>query len=159
MAVLSIRRNDEALTLTVVAEFDASVERVWQVWEDPRLLERWWGPPGYPATFEQHDLAPGGEVTYYMTGPDGEKLRAWWRIREVDAPRSLRFEEGNAPGGPRDDVPTTSIDVRLIETSGKTTMTIACRFASIPGKEELLDTGTQEGMRQAIGQIDAILAS
>ena len=47
----------------------ASPERVWQLWADPRQLERWWGPPTYPATFTQHDLAPGGHVEYHMTGP------------------------------------------------------------------------------------------
>ena len=45
--------------------------RVWQLWADPRLLERWWGPPGFPATFEHHDLTPGGTITYFMSGPDG----------------------------------------------------------------------------------------
>ena len=36
MTVLSSHKDPDALTLTIVAEFDASVERVWQVWEDPR---------------------------------------------------------------------------------------------------------------------------
>jgi hypothetical protein len=31
--------------LVLVAEFDAPIERVWQLWADPRQLERWWGPP------------------------------------------------------------------------------------------------------------------
>ena len=39
------------LTLTITAEFNAPVTRVWELWENPRLLERWWGPPTYPATF------------------------------------------------------------------------------------------------------------
>jgi uncharacterized protein YndB with AHSA1/START domain len=62
MAVLSIRHDNEALTLTVVSEFDASVERVWQVWADPRRLERWWGPPTWPATFDRYEFKPGGAI-------------------------------------------------------------------------------------------------
>ncbi len=45
MTVISSHKDPEALTLTIVAEFNAGAERLWQVWEDPRQLERWWGPP------------------------------------------------------------------------------------------------------------------
>ena len=160
MTVTSVSRDPVARTLTIVAKFDSPAERVWQVWADPRQLERWWGPPTYPATFVDHDLTAGGRVTYYMTGPNGEKLHAWWRIVSVDPPHSLRFEEGNADDGrPTDEVPTTSIEVRLIETAVNTTMIITCRFAPIAGKEPVPDTGTEEGMRLAVGQIDAILAT
>ena len=63
MPVISSTTNLEALSLTLVAEFDAAVKRVWQIWEDPRQLERWWGPPGYPATFEGFDFQPGGKAS------------------------------------------------------------------------------------------------
>jgi uncharacterized protein YndB with AHSA1/START domain len=57
MTVTAVRKDSEKLTMTLEAEFDASVDRVWQLWADPRQLERWWGPPTYPATFTEHDLA------------------------------------------------------------------------------------------------------
>jgi len=58
MTVTAVRKDPQRLTLKVEAEFDTSVERIWQLWADPRKLERWWGPPTYPATFAKHDLAP-----------------------------------------------------------------------------------------------------
>ncbi len=82
MTVVSSHKDPQALTLTFVAEFDASVERVWQVWQDPRQLERWWGPPGWPATFERHDFVVGGRSRYYLTGPGGEKSRGWWTMTQ-----------------------------------------------------------------------------
>ena len=39
MTVTAVRKDPERLTLTVEAEFDASVERIWQLWADPRQLE------------------------------------------------------------------------------------------------------------------------
>ena len=50
MTVTAVRKDPDALTMTLTAEFDASPERVWELWADPRQLERWWGPPTYPAT-------------------------------------------------------------------------------------------------------------
>ena len=94
MTVLAVDRDPVALTLTIVSEFDAPVARVWQVWADPRQLERWWGPPTYPATVVDHDLTPGGRVTYYMTGPDGEKHHGWWRVIPSTRPTRSRLKTG-----------------------------------------------------------------
>ena len=96
MSVTSLDKDFDNLTLTLVADFDAPDDRVWELWADPRQLERWWGPPGYPATFEEHDLSPGGSVTYFMTGPDGERHHGWWRITSVDPASSLAFTDGFA---------------------------------------------------------------
>lgn len=71
MSVISTAKDSAALTLTLVAEFDADPDRVWDVWEDPRKLERWWGPPTFPATFTRHDFHVGGQSRYFMTGPAG----------------------------------------------------------------------------------------
>ena len=107
MTVTAVRKDPEALTLTLTAEFEASPERVWRLWSDPRQLERWWGPPTYPATFTAHDLAPGSRVEYHMTGPSGDQPHGYWDVVEVDPPRRLVFVDGFAheDGTPNDDFP------------------------------------------------------
>jgi uncharacterized protein YndB with AHSA1/START domain len=162
MSVTSVDRDLEGLTLTLVADFDGiPVEQVWELWADPRQLERWWGPPTYPATVEEHDLAPGGTVTYYMTSPEGERHRGWWRITSVDAPRSLAFEDGfaDAEGTPSAEMPTTTVNVTLAEREGGTRMQLSSRFASREGMEQLLGMGMEEGLRASVGQMDDVLAA
>src|SRR3954462_3904539 len=102
MSVISAEKDFESLSLMLVAVFDAPVERVWQLWADPRQLERWWGPPTHPAIVEKHDLVDGGEVTYVMTGPGGEQSRGWGGGAGVRPPRTLQVTHGVAPrgGGP-----------------------------------------------------------
>jgi uncharacterized protein YndB with AHSA1/START domain len=160
MSVTSVTKDLDNLTLTLVAEFDAPIERVWQLWADPRQLERWWGPPTYPATVEQHDLTPGREVTYYMTGPEGEKHRGWWRIKSVNPPKSLEFTDGFADqdGTPIADMPISTMHVQLTEHDGGTRMELRSIFESREQMEQWLDTGTAEGLQQAVGQMDALLA-
>jgi len=159
MPVISSHKDPEALTLTLVAEFAAPVERVWRVWEDPRQLERWWGPPTWPATFEQHDFKVGGRSRYYMTGPDGEKAGGWWEIRAVDAPNRLEFTDGFADdsGKPNPDMPTTRCVVTLEAAGNGTRMTTVSHFTSAEELERLIEMGMEEGMKQAAGQIDALL--
>ena len=96
MTVTNVHKDPDALTMTITVELDASVERAWQLWADPRQLERWWGPPTYPATFVDHDLTPGSRATYYMTTPEGEKPHGWWEVLAVDPPRRLEVKDGFA---------------------------------------------------------------
>ena len=161
MTVTAVRKDPEALSMTITAEFDASPDRVWQLWADPRQLERWWGPPTYPATFTKHDLAPGSRVEYHMTGPEGDQPRGYWDILSADAPNSIVIRDGfaNADGSPNTDLATGEMRVRIEEIGdGRTRMSIENLFPSPEAMEQLLAMGQEEGMKQAIGQIDAILA-
>src|SRR5262245_21699480 len=63
MTVVSADKDYEALSLVMVAAFEAPIEEVWELWADPRKLERWWGPPAWPATVVDHELAVGGAVS------------------------------------------------------------------------------------------------
>ena len=161
MTVTAVRKNPETLSMTLDAEFDASAQRVWQLWADPRQLERWWGPPTYPATVDSHDLRPGGRVEYHMTGPEGDQPRGYWEIDQVDPPRSLVFRDGfaNEDGTPNTDLPSTQSRVTIQEIGGgRTRMTIEGLFPSTEAMEQLLAMGMEDGLKQAVGQIDAILA-
>ena len=160
MSVTHIDKDFDNLTLTVVADFDAPIERVWQLWADPRQLERWWGPPSHPATVEKHDLTPGGEVTYFMTGPAGEKSRGWWRVTSVDPPKSLEFVDGFADrdGTPRAEMPTTTVRMQLTEHAGGTRMEMRSVFGSTDHMQRLDRMGAIEVFQQTVGQMDALLA-
>ena len=161
MTVIDVQKDTTALTLTFVAEFDAPVERVWQLWADPRKLERWWGPPEWPATFTRHELQEGGTVEYHMTGPDGTKAAGWWTVTAMDAPRTLAFDDGFADddGRPHPDMPVTRIVMTLEpQGEGRTRQRLVSTFPSREALEELVAMGMEEGMRLAMGQADAILA-
>jgi uncharacterized protein YndB with AHSA1/START domain len=161
MTVTDVRKDPNALTMTIDAEFDASPDRVWQLWADKSQLERWWGPPGYPATFTKHELRPGGRAEYHMTGPEGDTPSAAWDVREVDPPRSLFVTDSflNADGSTNTDFPVGEFRVTIEEIgAGRTRMSIENIFPSIEAMEQLLAMGQEEGMKQAVGQIDAILA-
>lgn len=161
MTVTNVHRDAEALTMAVTAELDATVERSWQLWADPRQLERWWGPPTHPATFVDHDLVAGGRVSYFMTGPDGDKFHGWWEVLVVEPPRRLEVRDGFADdsGTPNDGLPITGMVVTLTERAGGgTVMAITSRFESVEAMEKMLAMGMEEGMAAALGQIDGILA-
>jgi len=161
MTVTAVRKDPANLTMTLEAEFDVPPARVWQLWADPRQLERWWGPPTYPATVTAHDLRSGGRVEYHMTGPAGDKPRGYWEVVEADAPHRLVFRDGfaNADGTPNTDMPLNDVKVIITELGGgRTRMSIASIFPDAAAMEQVLAMGMEQGLTEAVGQIDAILA-
>jgi uncharacterized protein YndB with AHSA1/START domain len=161
MTVVSSTKDPKALSFTIVSDLAAPPARVWEIWSDPRQLERWWGPPTWPATFGEHKLVEGGSTSYYMTGPDGSKARGWWVVTAVDEPRSIEFDDGfsDDAGQPNPDMPTIKIRVDLAATGQGTRMTITSSFATAEQMDQLVTMGMVEGMTEALGQIDEILAA
>ena len=160
MPVTDVQQDLDALTLTLTAEFAAPVERVWQVYADPRQLEKVWGPPTYPATFVDHDLRPGGRVTYFMTSPEGEKFAGYWEVTAVDEPRSFSFDDGFADQdfNPNPALPVSHNVYSFTAHDGGTRATYVGTYESAEALQKVLDMGMVEGATAAIAQIDDLLA-
>ncbi|OBJ85251.1 SRPBCC family protein [Mycobacterium asiaticum] len=161
MPVTNVQHDLENLTLTIIADFAAPVQRVWQVYADPRQLEKVWGPPSHPATVVDHDLRPGGRMTYFMTGPEGEKYAGYWNITAVDEPRSFSFDDGFADEdfNPNPDLPVSTNVYTFAEHDGGTRATFVSTFSSAEALQQVLDMGVIEGATSAINQIDDLIAA
>ena len=161
MTVTAVRKDAEHLTMTLEAEFDATPERVWQLWADPRQLERWWGPPTYPATFTAHDLRSGGRMEYHMTGPEGDQPRGYWEVVEAEPPRRIVIRDGfsDADGRPNTDMPVMEMQATIVALdAARTRMSIETVFPDVAAMEQVLAMGMEEGLTLAVGQIDGVLA-
>ena len=162
MSVTSVEKDPEALTMTVTADLDATVERAWQLWADPRQFERWWGPPGYPATVVDHDLRAGGRITFFVTGTKGERHDSTWEVIAADPPRHLELRDADVDddGRPNDGNAMTAMVITINERgAGRAVMEVRIHFDSQVGMEHVLATGVEEGMCMVLSQIDAVLAA
>jgi len=161
MPVTEITKDVERRRFAITAEFPAPVERVWALYADPRQLEQVWGPPEYPATFVDHDLRPGGRMTYYMTSPEGEKFAGYWDVIEVDEPGAFTFHDGFADAElqPNPDLPVSRNDYTFSATDGGTRAVFTSTFDSAEDLQKVLDMGIEEGATSAINQIDGFLAN
>lgn len=160
MPIKDVRSDPEALTLTVEGEYPVSVERLWEVFADPRQLERFWGPVEWPATFTRHDMVPGGRSAYYMTGPDGTKAHGWWRFLSVDPCSSFEVEDGFADeqGSPDESMPTLRMVFTFHATPMGSGFTGVTTFPSLAAMDQLVAMGMLEGTRSALTQLDDVVA-
>ena len=155
MPITSVTKDAATLTLTVVADFPVPQQRLWDAYADPRQLERFWGPPSWPATFTRHDFKVGGRAEYFMTGPNGEKWSGSWKFTAVNPISSFEPYDGedNAddPNGP------ASMTFTFDTTATGSRMTCVTRFLSLEAMEQSA-TGMEQGLRAAMPQLDAVLA-
>jgi uncharacterized protein YndB with AHSA1/START domain len=160
MPITSVTRDTEALTMTVVADFPVELQRLWEAYVDPRQLERFWGPPTWPATFTRHDAAVGGRSAYTMNGPDGQSHGGYWEWLSVEPLKGFEVRDGFATpdGEPNPELPSMRMQFAFEETGGGSRLTTTTYFNSLTDLEQLLEMGMEEGLREAMGQMDAVLA-
>ena len=160
MPITSVTKDPETLTLTVVADFDVPLERLWNAYADPRQLERFWGPPTYPAIFTRHDMFAGGRSEYAMTGPEGDVSRGYWEYLSVEPLKSFEVVDGfaSADGSANDQMPSMRMVFSFSSTDNGSQVSTTTYFNSVEELEQLIEMGMEEGMRAAMGQMDAVLA-
>lgn len=160
MPVTSVTQDPDTLTMTVVADFSAPLRRLWDAYLDPRQLERFWGPPDYPAQFTRHDGAPGGRSLYSMTGPEGDTHGGYWEWVSVDRLKSFEVRDGFAlpDGSPNTELPAMRMVFSFEATDDGSRLTTVTHFDSLEDLETLLELGMEEGLQGAMGQIDSVLA-
>ncbi len=162
MPVTDVTHDLDARTLTIVADFAAPPKRIWEVYADPRQLERIWGPPTYPATFVDHDLVPGGRMNYYMTSPEGERYYGYWEVASVDEPSGFTFDDGFALDEAftkNPDLPVGRNEFSFTEHGDGTRATFVSTYATVEALQKVLDMGVVEGASSAINQIDDLVAA
>lgn len=161
MPVTDITTDPENLTMTLVADAAASVDRLWNAFTDPRQLERFWGPPGWPATFTTFDLRPGGRVDYHMTSPQGERSGGSWEVLNVDEGRSFEVLDAfvGEDGEKLDGFPSMRMTFTFEQTDAGSRLTNVTYFPSHEALEQFVAMGAVEGSRMAMDQLDAVLVS
>lgn len=159
MPITDVISDAKALTITVIADYPVPVERLWDAYADPRQLERFWGPAEWPATFTRHDLAVGGFSHYHMTGPDGAMSRGWFRFLAVEPHRRIELEDGFADEtyAPNPALPSMRMILTFEPTAAGSRFVSVTHFPSVEAMEQLVQMGMMEGLRSAMGQIDAVL--
>lgn len=158
MPVTSVSSDVNTLSLTIVGEYPVKVERLWEAYADPRQLERFFGPPGFPVTFTKHDFVPGGMAQWEMKAPEGECYKGWWRFSIIDVARRIELHDGfsDADGTPNLDVEGKMV-LTFESTAGGSRVSVVSYYPNLEIMEQMV-VGQSEGGRAAMAQLDAILA-
>lgn len=159
MPVTDVITDAENLTMTVIADLAAPVERVWSAYTDPEQLHRFWGPPGWPAIFTEWDHTVGGRAVYSMHGPRGEKSSGSWEFLAIEAPHRFDVVDSfvDDEGNPLEGFPSMRMTFTFESTADGTRMVNTSYFDSVEALEQIISMGAIEGTKLAMAQLDAVL--
>lgn len=153
---IQINKDLPGKKVTVVRNFDATVEQVWRAWTESNLLDQWWAPKPWKAETKKMDFTVGGTWLYAMVGPEGEKQ--WSRadftdiqpFKSFSAADSFCDEEGNPVSEP----PGMKWKNTFQEIDGGTQVTIEINFESEADLQKILEMGFEQGFTAALTNLD-----
>ncbi|MEM8795272.1 MAG: SRPBCC domain-containing protein [Pseudomonadota bacterium] len=119
-------------------EFDAPIESVWELWTNPDLFKKWYGPNGMSVPTAEMDVTVGGTRKICMEMQTPDRSMSMWFIgvyKEVSRPSRLVYTESmcdadgviippQSMGMPEGHPDITEVIVELSEADGKTIMTM-----------------------------------
>ncbi len=148
--------------------FEAPVDLIWQMWTQPELFQKWYGPKGFTIPVAKMEVRVGGTRLICMASPDGSmKMWTTGKYLEIVPTRRLVYSESpadengkvvspSAMGMPEGYPATTEVTVLLEDLGGRTNMVMT--HAGIPA-----DSAGAGGWTQAFDkladQVENILKS
>jgi len=144
--------------LVLTRDFDAPRRLVFQAWNEPAQVARWWGPDGFTNPVCELDARAGGAIRIHMRGPDGTLYPMTGTFREVAPPERVVFSSAalDGQGRPVLEVLTT---VTFTERRGRTTVRLQAQVLEVAGEGTQYVAGMREGWTQSLERLAEHLAA
>jgi uncharacterized protein YndB with AHSA1/START domain len=151
--------NKEKNSITIVREFAAGIELVWDAWTKPELLDLWWAPKPWQSKTKSMDFTEGGKRVYAMCGPGGEEH---WGVASFTSIVPLQHYAGvdnfaDAEGIINPDFPEAHFHISFEKQNNHTLVTNATVYPSLEQLEASLNMGLKEGITMTMEQLDGVL--
>lgn len=148
--------------ITITREFDASPEKVWQAWTDPKQLAKWWSPRGFTTPVVEIDAKVGGKLYIVMLA--GQNLGA---MSGMKAPMRGEFTEvvpngklafTNQAVDEEDNILLTGeTSVVFEEVDGKTKMTVHTSAEGEGPNTDMMLGGMEQGWNEQCDKLGELL--
>jgi uncharacterized protein YndB with AHSA1/START domain len=136
--------------------FDASRDRVFKAFIDPRLYIQWIGPSKYTTILEKFEPRNGCSWRYTQKDKDGNQFAFHGVYHEVLAPSRLidTFEFEGLPETGHVSLETATFE----ELPGvKTLLKVHSVFQSVGDRDGMIQSGMEEGVNESFDRLEALL--
>jgi uncharacterized protein YndB with AHSA1/START domain len=168
-AVATIDR--QALTFSILREFDAPRELVFDAFSTCDALKQWLAPADWTLPYCEIDFRPGGSCTFTMrapagtVGPEGEDpwdASGVSYYQEIERPERIVYRDTfvDAQGERVEGMPEMVVTIRFVDLGGgRTNLINTTRFASLEDLEVGAATGMDEGWASSLDHLADYLAT
>jgi len=147
--------------LTIVREFDAPLERVWEAWTKSEILDQWWAPKPYKTETKTMDFREGGFWLYFMKGPQGDGSWCIENYKTIEPKKRIVNSVGfcDEEGNPNTDFPLMHWLKEFAAIENRSKVNIEIAFDKEGDMEMIIQMGMQEGFTAALDNLDAYLSA
>ncbi|OSZ82682.1 ATPase [Chitinophagaceae bacterium IBVUCB1] len=153
--------NKENNTLTVVREFAAGRQLVWDCHTKSELLEQWFAPKPFTAKTKSMNFDNGGHWHYAMVDQDGTE---YWGYTSYNNVKPIDYYEtsdafSNEAGEINKELPAAIWEVSFTDKGENTLVTTIVKYNSLADLEKILEMGMKEGLTATLQQLDELIQS
>jgi uncharacterized protein YndB with AHSA1/START domain len=151
--------TDEQILIT--REFDAPKHLVYRAMTTPELVKRWWHANRGKVTVVEIDLRVGGKWRHVMVADDGTEVGFHGEYLEIEPDErivSTEIYEG-LPEGVTEEQGATVNTATFTEVDGRTTLTILVQATSKISRDAIIDSGMEDGLKDALDLMEQVARS
>jgi uncharacterized protein YndB with AHSA1/START domain len=150
-------------TIVIARTFNGPARIVFDAWTRADLVKRWWAPGTRASIVSvEADVKVGGAYRYLLQPVNGQRFAFSGKYREVARPTRLVYTVFFEPTGEGTVVPESEAAVNTVtfeERDGKTHLVSREVYPSQEVRDMVLASGMEDGMRETMDQLDALVES
>jgi uncharacterized protein YndB with AHSA1/START domain len=146
-------------TVTIIAEFKADRDLVWDAYTKPELLDQWWAPKPYTSRTKVMDFKEGGRRFYAMVSPEGQERWALQKYTSITPKTNFKIFNTFADADENPELPGSDWDLNFSEQNGRTKVHISIYNESLERLERMIEMGFKEGTAATFDNLKEILES
>jgi len=146
--------EEDVPIIRIIRDFDAPPAKVFRAHTDPDLLARWLGPNSTQTRIDHFDCRTGGSW-HYTTIHEGEEYGFFGSFHEV-RPDQMIVQTFTFEGVP-DGVALERLELEDLG-NGRTRLTATSLVDSFEGRDMILASGMDVGVREGYDKLDELLS-
>jgi uncharacterized protein YndB with AHSA1/START domain len=144
----------EQHSIVATCIFNAPRELVFKIMTDPELIPQWWGPRSLTTVVDKMEPWSGGSWRYVVSSKNGDEWAFHGVYHTIEAPlwNVFTYEDEGLPG-------KVSLESTMYEDhEGGTKVTTISVFQSIEDRDNMMESGMQEGGNETMDRLEELLA-
>jgi uncharacterized protein YndB with AHSA1/START domain len=150
--------NKETKTVSIVKEFDAPRDMVWDAYTKPELLDQWWAPKPFSSRTKVMEFREGGRRFYAMVSPEGQERWVLQKFKSITPKSNFKLFNAFADENENPQLPGSDWDLSFNEQDGTTTVSISIYNESLERLERMVELGFVEGTKMQLKNLEELLA-
>jgi uncharacterized protein YndB with AHSA1/START domain len=147
-----------AQTVFITREFDAPLDRVWDAWTKPEILDQWYAPGPMVCKTKYMDFEVGGRRFYAMISPEGQERWAIKEFTSISPKTNLKMWSAMADKDENLELPGSEWDLNFSEQNGTTKVSMTIYNESL-ARLEKMETGFKEGIMMQMKNLEELLGT